>query len=76
VSVRLVANDSSLHLRVEDKGAGFDPSSAAASASSGLVGMRERVLSLGGQFSMESAPGSGTRVVAEIPLGNGRAGDT
>ncbi len=75
VSVRLLANNSSLHLQVEDKGAGFDPSSASASASSGLVGMRERVLSLGGQFSMESAPGSGTRVVAEIPLVDGHAGD-
>jgi signal transduction histidine kinase len=29
--------------------------------------MRERVESLGGAFSIESVPGRGTRVIAELP---------
>jgi signal transduction histidine kinase len=34
---------------------------------SGLRGLRDRVEALSGQFSVESRPGSGTRVLAEIP---------
>ncbi len=34
----------------------------------GLVGMRERVESLGGKFRIESRPGQGTRVLALLPL--------
>jgi signal transduction histidine kinase len=38
----------------------------------GLLGMRERVEMVGGSLSVESAPGKGTTIRAEIPLGNGR----
>lgn len=76
VSVRILVNNGSVHLQVEDKGAGFDPDSAlAAAASSGLVGMSERVLALGGKFSIESQPGIGTSVIAEIPLAEGKSPD-
>jgi PAS domain S-box-containing protein len=34
----------------------------------GLIGMRERVEMVGGKFSVESAPGQGTTIRAEIPL--------
>jgi signal transduction histidine kinase len=37
----------------------------------GLVGMRERVEMVGGSFNIESAPGQGTTVRAEIPFGSG-----
>jgi len=40
----------------------------------GLLGMRERLEMIGGNFGVESAPGKGTIVQAQIPLGNGRAG--
>jgi signal transduction histidine kinase len=39
----------------------------------GLLGMRERVEMVGGRFAVESAPGRGTTVRAEIPLANGHA---
>ena len=39
----------------------------------GLLGMRERVEMVGGTFTVESAPGKGTTIQAQIPLGNGRA---
>jgi signal transduction histidine kinase len=37
----------------------------------GLLGMRERVEMVGGNFAVESAPGKGTTIRAQIPLGNG-----
>jgi signal transduction histidine kinase len=38
----------------------------------GLLGMRERVEMVGGQFAIESAPGHGTAIHAEIPFTNGK----
>jgi signal transduction histidine kinase len=40
----------------------------------GLLGMRERVEMVGGSFGIESAPGKGTTIRAQIPLGNGNQG--
>jgi PAS domain S-box-containing protein len=40
----------------------------------GLLGMRERLEMVGGQFDVESSPGQGTTIIAQIPLGNARAG--
>jgi signal transduction histidine kinase len=38
----------------------------------GLLGMRERLEMIGGSFAVESAPGKGTTIVAEIPRGKPR----
>jgi two-component system sensor histidine kinase DegS len=38
----------------------------------GLLGMRERLEMIGGRFDIESAPGQGTTVTAEIPFGKDR----
>jgi signal transduction histidine kinase len=48
---------------------GFDPQSFERDGLShiGLIGMRERATLLGGEFTMESAPGSGTTVRVRIP---------
>lgn len=59
------------HLRVEvvDAGPGFTPAAGEPSeAHLGLVGMRERAESLGGQFAVASSPGQGTRVIVLLPL--------
>ncbi|MEO6809543.1 MAG: sensor histidine kinase, partial [Isosphaeraceae bacterium] len=69
VIVRLWAGPDALGLQVQDRGTGFDPrSSIAPGHSSGLSGMRERALLLAGQFTIESDPGGGTRLTAELPL--------
>ena len=51
---------------------GFDVAAARKRAtwspSLGLLGMEERVLLLGGQFTIKSAPGEGTGVRARFPL--------
>ena len=38
----------------------------------GLLGMRERVEMVGGSFNVESAPGKGTIIRAQIPFTNGK----
>ncbi len=70
-TVRLWLNSDArtLAVQVQDAGAGFDlPRVLAARASSGLVGMRERAELLEGQFTLDSAPGAGTRLTVELPL--------
>jgi signal transduction histidine kinase len=63
--------DGRLVVSVEDDGAGFDVGaamSAPTGSAVGLLGMRERVQLLGGDLSIDAAPGRGTRVRAELPL--------
>ena len=75
-SVRLEAHPDRIELRVVDRGLGFRPESAGARASSGLAGMRERARLVGGRFRIDSVPGAGTRLTAELPRApvEGRAG--
>jgi signal transduction histidine kinase len=53
-------------LEIEDDGRGFVP--AYAPGSLGLVALRERAAALGGDFSLQAAPGAGTRVRTVLPL--------
>jgi signal transduction histidine kinase len=55
----------SVSLRVEDDGKGF---AVARSRGLGLLGMEERVAQLGGRLRVQSEPGRGTTVTAELPL--------
>lgn len=58
-------------LVVEDNGRGFEVDGGAGTGTSGrfgLIGMRERAHLLGGTLCIESAPGTGTRITAEVPL--------
>lgn len=72
VRVRVTGGDRRLRLEVEDHGAGFDASKVVADPRSvGLRGMRERASFLGGWVTIHSAPGVGTRVMAELPLPEG-----
>src|ERR671916_695524 len=54
-------------LRVEDDGQGFDVTQPRPENSFGLMGMRERAESLGGQFRLSSEPGQGTSVEIVLP---------
>ncbi|MGH7268550.1 MAG: GAF domain-containing protein, partial [Candidatus Rokuibacteriota bacterium] len=71
VTVRVWSDAETLRVQVEDRGLGFGPGHLTSGDSSGLTGMRERAVLLGGQLTIESAPGAGTRVTATIPLAAG-----
>jgi signal transduction histidine kinase len=67
VTVRSWADHETLHVLVEDQGIGFEPQRLPAT-SHGLAGMRERARALGGQLTIDSTPGVGTCILAELPL--------
>ncbi|MCC7023859.1 MAG: sensor histidine kinase [Thermomicrobiales bacterium] len=76
VSVAVEASGAFLRVVVRDDGPGFDPGQRGDDSERlGLVGIRERVESLGGRFRIESAPGQGTRITAELPLTTGEGHD-
>jgi signal transduction histidine kinase len=66
VSILLQRKGTTVVAVVEDDGAGFDPSTTREDAL-GLAGMRERVSLAGGRLQVESTPGSGTTLAAEVP---------
>ncbi|MFN8803923.1 MAG: GAF domain-containing protein [Gemmatimonas sp.] len=67
VEIRVDLRDrTTVHLCIADDGAGFDPSDR--SSGLGLLGMRERVNMLGGEFVVTSAPGEGTTIRVTAPL--------
>ncbi|HEU4386496.1 MAG TPA: PAS domain S-box protein [Blastocatellia bacterium] len=72
VSVELRQTDHALALSVRDDGQGLDVIAARERATSGqsfgLLGMQERVLLVGGEIEITSAPGAGTEILARFPL--------
>ena len=69
VTVRLWSDDRMLGTQIEDFGVGFDAESALhRRRTNGLDGMRERAMLLGGSFTVESRPGIGTCLTAELPI--------
>jgi len=67
VELSLTLSDGVLCMRIADDGKGFDLR-AERPASFGLVGMRERVLIMGGQLHLDTLPGEGTTLRIHIPL--------
>lgn len=72
VHVNLVRRGDWLSLSVEDDGVGFDPGQVMGAGVSkdhlGLTLMKERMIQLGGEFSVDSRLGGGTHLVAEVLL--------
>lgn len=67
VELSLTLSDGVLCMCIADDGKGFDQR-AERPASFGLVGMRERVLIMGGQLHLDTLPGEGTTLRIHIPL--------
>jgi signal transduction histidine kinase len=70
VRASIAVDGGSIVLLVQDDGRGFDPARIVrtADARAGLVGMRERLLGLGGSLDVTTAPGQGVRLEARMPL--------
>jgi signal transduction histidine kinase len=69
VRMTLQARDDQCTLEVCDDGCGFAPDDIEHDKF-GLVGMRERVEMLGGEFFIASAPGEGTALRVRLPAAN------
>ena len=70
VDIRLDIEDEHLVLVVRDNGIGITEEQREASASLGLIGMRERTQLLGGTVRIEGKENEQTKVILQIPLNN------
>jgi PAS domain S-box-containing protein len=76
-AVLVWTHEATLSIQVEDKGAGFDKETMhSPSETSGLAGMRERAILLGGQLMIDSRVGAGTRLTAELGIGDSEDNQT
>lgn len=66
VQIELRQHDNVLRLVIKDDGIGFDQGNASSNDSTGLATMRNRALSLGGEFFINSQ--EGTEVIVEVDL--------
>jgi signal transduction histidine kinase len=69
VRIVLSLDSSYITLEVHDNGRGIGAEQLSASKSLGILGMRERAVLLGGDFSIADGPGGGASVRARIPAG-------
>ena len=70
IDARLECDSGEKHiiLSIADNGKGFDPEAIKSKKRLGIVGMRERILSMNGTYVLESAPGKGTTITVTVPL--------
>ena len=66
VLIRLTGEPGRVTFSVDDSGVGFDP--ARIEAGVGLVNLADRVDVMGGNLTIDSYPGMGTRIRGEIPI--------
>jgi PAS domain S-box-containing protein len=59
--------DENIAVIIEDDGIGFDAALVQNKKSFGILGMKERVLSLGGTFELITSPGKGTKIIVNLP---------
>jgi len=74
LTVDLTGTPDAVELAVSDEGAGFDVDQARRKGGLGLLSMQERAHLVHGTFSVDSAPGAGTRILLVVPLVSRDAG--
>lgn len=68
VAIRLAQTIELLTLEIRDNGIGIPLERLEGTASLGIIGMRERALACGGEFSITGQPNQGTTVLLTVPL--------
>jgi signal transduction histidine kinase len=71
--VKIQKLDGAICMKIKDNGKGFQQNSVLRGKKGGrlgLLGMRERLQMVGGNFAVTSAPGKGTTIIAQVPLIN------
>ncbi|BCA53952.1 hypothetical protein W02_10920 [Nitrospira sp. KM1] len=79
--ILLEQREGMLHIAISDRGVGFDSTRTAseervtnsAGHGFGLFSIRERMLSLGGRFDLQSDPGNGTVATLVLPITTGKS---
>lgn len=67
VKAHLDLGNDNIRISVDDNGKGFDPEVLNESSNLGLKLIRERAEMLGGNFEIDSTPGSGARITFSVP---------
>jgi two-component system, NarL family, sensor histidine kinase UhpB len=67
LAMKCEAYPSGVYLCISDNGIGFDTQTRTDSGI-GLISMRERAFALNGELKVESVPGKGTHIIANIPF--------
>jgi signal transduction histidine kinase len=75
ICVHLADNGDGLALTIVDDGSGFDVDTRYGKGL-GLISMKERLEAVGGSLTIQSAPGSGTRIEASVVLSAAKAVQT
>jgi signal transduction histidine kinase len=70
LNVTLMVRDGALELQIADNGRGFDGPTVLNSGNRGygLLSIRERAMMAGGRAEIQTSPGAGTVVSAQLPL--------
>lgn len=68
VIASITQDNTSLYLKVEDNGQGFDLTNILNKKTLGLRGIKERTSLIGGNYEIKSSPGCGTSVLISVPL--------
>jgi signal transduction histidine kinase len=68
VAIQIKKNGATLRGSLTDDGVGFDVSTLKRNAGFGLNGMANRIEKIGGELTIESSPGLGTKISFAIPL--------
>ena len=67
VSVLIMLDEENIKVEISDNGIGFDITTQK-DGKYGILGMRNRILAIGGSFIVTSSPGKGVSTMAMIPI--------
>ncbi len=70
VTVAITIGNGKLIMSIADNGKGFDKQKVAEKKTLGILGMKERIAMIGGEYEIKSELGKGTEVLVQIPLKN------
>ncbi len=67
-SINIKMSGKQLLMTVQDDGTGFKQQDVSTLFGNGIIGIRERVLSVGGKLKINSTPRKGTKIMVNIPI--------
>jgi PAS domain S-box-containing protein len=68
VNAGLIVNENRITLTIADNGIGMDLNKREGRETLGIIGMKERVIMIGGEFQIISSFGNGTTVLVKVPV--------